>query len=168
MFNCLRSIRIRRAALCLSLVANLASAQKATDALKSGFENPPQEARPRVWWHWMNGNITQEGIRLDLEWMHRAGVGGFQNFDAALFTPQIVDKRLVYMTPDWKQAFKYATTVADQLGLEEAIANSPGCALGISTSSAGSLATGPPRQQDRKVPSRPTATLLRRAMRRPE
>ena len=126
MFNALRSIRIRRAALCLSLVANLASAQNATDALKSGFENPPEEARPRVWWHWMNGNITQEGIKLDLEWMHRAGLGGFQNFDAALFTPQIVDKRLVYMTPDWKQAVKYATRVADQLGLEEAIANSPG------------------------------------------
>jgi hypothetical protein len=131
MFNALKSIRIRRriskrAALCLSLVTTLASAQNATDALKSGFDNPPEGARPRVWWHWMNGNITQEGIKLDLEWMHRAGLGGFQNFDAALFTPQIVDKRLVYMTPDWKQAFKYATTVADQLGLEEAIANSPG------------------------------------------
>ena len=131
MFNALKSIRIRRrfsrpAALCLSLVATLASAQNPTDALKSGFENPPEGARPRVWWHWMNGNITQEGIKLDLEWMHRAGLGGFQNFDAALFTPQVVDKRLVYMTPDWKQAFKYATTLADQLGLEEAIAGSPG------------------------------------------
>jgi hypothetical protein len=131
MFNVLKSIRIHRrisrpAALCLSLVATLASAQNATDAIKSGFENPPESARPRVWWHWMNGNITQDGIKLDLEWMHRAGLGGFQNFDAALFTPQVVDKRLVYMTPDWKQAFKYATTLADQLGLEEAIAGSPG------------------------------------------
>jgi len=34
-------------------------------------------AQPRVWWHWMNGNITKEGIRKDLEWMHRAGIGGF-------------------------------------------------------------------------------------------
>src|SRR5580698_3893432 len=84
----------RRAALCLSLVATLASAQNATDTLKSGFENPPESARPRVWWHWMNGNITQEGIKLDLEWMHRAGLGGFQNFDAALATPQVVDKRI--------------------------------------------------------------------------
>ena len=85
-----------------------------------------QSARPRVWWHWMNGNITKEGIKLDLEWMHRVGLGGFQNFDAALDTPQVVDKRLAYMTPEWKDAFKYATTLADQLGLEEAIAGSPG------------------------------------------
>ena len=103
-----------------------AAAQSTLDPLKSGFENPPESARPRVWWHWMNGNITQEGIKLDLEWMHRIGLGGFQNFDAALSTPQVVDKRLAYMTPDWKDAFKYATTLADQLDLEEAIAGSPG------------------------------------------
>jgi hypothetical protein len=100
--------------------------QAKPDALKSGFENPPDSARPRVWWHWMNGNITKDGIKLDLEWMHRVGIAGFQNFDAALQTPQVVDKRLAYMTPEWKDAFKYATTLADQLGMEEAIAGSPG------------------------------------------
>jgi (4-O-methyl)-D-glucuronate---lignin esterase len=101
-------------------------AQASPDALKQGFEDPPNGARPRVWWHWMNGNITKEGIKLDLEWMHRVGLGGFQNFDAALNTPKFVDQRLIYMTPEWKDAFKYATTLADQLGLEEAIAGSPG------------------------------------------
>jgi hypothetical protein len=94
--------------------------------LEQGFIAPPASARPRVWWHWMNGNISQEGIKLDLEWMHRVGIAGFQNFDAALDTPQVVDHRLAYMTPEWKEAFKYATTLADQLGMEEAIAGSPG------------------------------------------
>src|SRR5256885_5734477 len=92
-------------------------AQNSADALKQGFENPPNGARPRVWWHWMNGNITKEGIKLDLEWMHRVGLGGFQNFDAALSTPKLADQRLVYMTPEWKDAFKYATTLANQLGI---------------------------------------------------
>jgi len=32
------------------------------DALERGFQNPPDSAKPRVWWHWMNGNITKEGI----------------------------------------------------------------------------------------------------------
>jgi len=108
------------------LGAATAVAQIGGDRLKNGFENPPNGARPRVWWHWMNGNITKEGIRLDLEWMHRVGLGGFQNFDAALNTPQVVERRLAYMTPEWKDAFLYATKVADQLGLEEAIAGSPG------------------------------------------
>jgi len=94
--------------------------------LENGFLNPPESAKPRVWWHWMNGNITKEGIKADLEWMKRVGIGGFQNFDAKLKTPQIVQKRLVYMTPEWKDAFLYATKLADSLNLEMAIAGSPG------------------------------------------
>jgi len=74
----------------------------------------------------MNGNITKEGIKLDLEWMHRIGIVGFQNFDAALSTPQVVEKRLAYMTPEWKDAFKYAIGLGDQFGMEMAIAGSPG------------------------------------------
>jgi alpha-L-rhamnosidase len=101
-------------------------AQGTSDPLKAGFENPPASARPRVWWHWLNGNITQEGIKLDLEWMHRVGIAGFQNFDAALQTPQVVDKRLAYMTPEWKDAFRYAVHLGDQFGMEMAIAGSPG------------------------------------------
>jgi hypothetical protein len=94
--------------------------------LEKGFLNPPESAKPRVWWHWMNGNITKEGIRADLEWMKRAKLGGFQNFDAALSTPQVVKKRLIYMTPEWKDAFLFTTRLADSLGLEMAIAGSPG------------------------------------------
>lgn len=100
--------------------------QQAPDPLRQGFESPPASAHPRVWWHWMNGNISREGIKLDLEWMHRVGIAGYQNFDAALRTPQVVDKRLAYMTPEWKDAFKYAISLGDQLGMEMAIAGSPG------------------------------------------
>lgn len=97
-----------------------------SESLEKGFLNPPESAKPRVWWHWMNGNITKEGIRADLEWMKRVGFGGFQSFDAGLYTPQVVDKRLIYMTPEWKEAFLYATRLGDSLGLEMAIAGSPG------------------------------------------
>jgi len=110
----------------LLLAPCLASAQLPVDPLVQGFATPPESAKPRVWWHWMNGNITKEGIKLDLEWMHRIGLGGFQNFDASLSTPQVVAKRLAYMTPDWKDAFKYAVTLGEELGMEEAIASSPG------------------------------------------
>jgi len=100
--------------------------QTKNDSIYKNFVTPPNSAKPRVWWHWMNGNITKDGIRKDLEWMHRAGIGGFQNFDASLLTPQIVEKRLTYMTPDWKDAFQFTTKLADSLHLEMAIAGSPG------------------------------------------
>ncbi len=119
--------RIGWVAVVMTLLGTWAAGSRDTgDALERGFKNPPDSAKPRVWWHWMNGNITKDGIKADLEWMKRAGIGGFQNFDAALNTPQVVKKRLIYMTPEWKDAFKYAATLADQLGLEMAIAGSPG------------------------------------------
>lgn len=96
------------------------------EELLQNFQNPPNESKPRVWWHWMNGNVTKKGIRKDLEWMHRTGIGGFQNFDANLFTPVVVEKKLVFMDPDWKDAFKFTTDLADSLNLEMAIAGSPG------------------------------------------
>ena len=104
-------------------------AQTPDKGLAEAFQNPPAEARPRVWWHWMNGNITQDGIRKDLLWMKRAGIAGFQVFDAGMATPQIVEKRLAYMTPEWKDAFACATHLADSLGLEMTISSSPGWSL---------------------------------------
>lgn len=100
--------------------------QERPDILKEGFENPPSHVRPQVWWHWMNGNITKDGIRKDIEWFKRIGLGGFHVFDASFSTPQVVEERLVYMTEEWQDAFKYAIDLADSLGLEVTIPSSPG------------------------------------------
>ena len=121
------AVSIRKLSLlALFLCMAVSTFAQTSSTLEEGFKTPPNSAKPRVWWHWMNGNITKEGIKLDLEWMNRVGIGGFQNFDASLGTPKLVDKRLVYMTPEWKDAFLFTTKLADQLGLEEAIAGSPG------------------------------------------
>ena len=122
-----RTMRATLAATCLVLASGHVQAQKpVADPLSAGFLNPPNQARPRVWWHWMDGNITKEGIKLDLEWLHRVGIGGVTLFDAALGGKQVVDKRLVYMTPEWQDAIRYAVQTADSLGLDVTIATSAG------------------------------------------
>ncbi|GAA4454469.1 hypothetical protein GCM10023189_20980 [Nibrella saemangeumensis] len=110
----------------LLLALSLLGQAQPNPSLRAGFQRPPNAAKPRVWWHWMNGNITKNGIQKDLEWMNRVGIGGFQNFDASLFTPLVVPKKLVFMTPEWKDAFKFTTDLAQKLQLEMAIAGSPG------------------------------------------
>jgi hypothetical protein len=110
----------------LGAQAAMKAQQVPHDHLERAFLDPPSSARPRVWWHWMNGNITAEGIRLDLAWMQRAGVGGFTVFEGSIDTPQVVEKRLIYMTPDWKQAFQVALSEAQRLKLEMTIASSAG------------------------------------------
>ncbi|PYV07768.1 MAG: hypothetical protein DMG23_15350, partial [Acidobacteria bacterium] len=91
-----RDARIRIFALAGLLVclAGWAPGQTSRDALERGFKEPPDSAKPRVWWHWLNGNVTKEGITADLEWMKRVGIGGMQMFDGSLGVPQFVDKRL--------------------------------------------------------------------------
>ena len=37
--------------------------QSRPDPLMQGFENPPNSARPRVWWHRMNGNNSSSLAR---------------------------------------------------------------------------------------------------------
>ncbi len=110
----------------LSIACNTSVNTIDNSEIIQNFQNPPNEARPRVWWHWMNGNITKDGIQKDLDWMKRIGIGGFQNFDANLFTPVVVENPLVFMTPEWKDAFLFTTNLADSLGLEMTIAGSPG------------------------------------------
>jgi hypothetical protein len=41
------------------------------------------------------------------------GIAGMQMFDGNLGTPQFVDHRLVWMTPEWKAAFRHAGPEAD-------------------------------------------------------
>lgn len=110
----------------LGALGTLAPAADAAALDLDAFRNPPNTARPRVWWHWLNGNVTQDGIRQDIEWMARSGLGGLQNFDVEMMTPQLVAKRLAYMDPDWKAAFRFAAQLAERHDLELGIAASPG------------------------------------------
>ena len=110
----------------LAILMTGASASAQNDPLLQGFQNPPHEARPRVWWHWMNGNVTKDGIQKDLLWMNRVGIAGVHIFDANLSTPTIVKQRATFMSPAWKDCMRYAIHEADSLGMEVTIQATPG------------------------------------------
>ena len=93
------------------------------------FRNPPPEARPHTWWHWMNGNVTKEGITADLEAMAAVGIGGAQIFDAGLALPK---GPVEFATDSWYDCLAHANREAKRLGLELCLANCSGW-----TSSAG-------------------------------
>ncbi len=101
-------------------------AQTATDSLEKGFLNPPDSAKPRTWWHWTNGNVTEDGITKDLEWMKRSGIGGFQLVDVAAGRGQSVDKKINFGTKEWYHAVRHSAEEAKRLGLEMSIFSSPG------------------------------------------
>src|ERR1700749_3352250 len=49
---------------------------RALDQNRDEFLNPPDSARPWVYWYFMDGNLTADGMAADLEAMKRAGIGG--------------------------------------------------------------------------------------------
>ena len=97
--------------------------QTPRDSFAAGFAEPPAWARPHTWWHWMDGNVTKEGITADLEAMKEAGIGGAQMFTVSQGIPKgPVD----YMGPAWRDMTAFAVKEADRLGIELCIHNCAG------------------------------------------
>jgi hypothetical protein len=101
-----------------------ARAQEAgPDRLAASFLSPPPEARPLVWWHWINGNITREGITADLEAMRRGGLGGGIIFNVDGSAPPGAVR---LASPEWHALVQHAVREAARLGLELGLHNAPG------------------------------------------
>lgn len=91
--------------------------------LERNFLNPPDAARPWVFWFWLNGNITREGITADLEAMKRAGIGGVLIMEVDQGTPA---GPIAFMSDAWRALFQHVTAEATRLGLEVSMNNDAG------------------------------------------
>src|SRR5512145_2211003 len=85
-----------------SLVPVTLSAE--AESLESGFRRPPLEARPWVYWFWLNGNITEAGITADLEAMKRVGVGGVLIMEVDQGAPV---GPMDFMGDKWRDLFRH-------------------------------------------------------------
>jgi len=97
------------------------------------FRNPPQEAHAGVWWHWMGGQVTEEGIVKDLDWFRRMGM-----FSATVFgmadssTPwakRIGDVPTGGLRPfdeRWWKLFAFACREGKKRGIDIGLHNCPG------------------------------------------
>lgn len=95
----------------------------AGDTLQDGFLNPPASAKARTWWHWVNGNVSREGITADLEAMKRMGIQEAFLFNVGVGIP---DGPATFMSPEWLEFFKFAAIEAERLGLELGFHNGAG------------------------------------------
>ncbi len=104
-----------------SVPARSTPTSTAQDPLAQAFLAPPDSAKPRTWWHWTNGNVTETGITKDIEWMKRVGIGGFQLVDVASGNGQVVEPKINFGTPEWYHAVLHSAQLAKQLDLEMSI-----------------------------------------------
>lgn len=110
-------------AVLLVAIAPCASPAQAPDALARGFASPPASAKPWVYWFWLNGNITREGITLDLEAMKRVGIGGVLIMEVDQGAPL---GPIPFAGDEWRALFVHVVREAARLGLEVNMNNDAG------------------------------------------
>src|SRR5512143_1278859 len=90
-------------------------------SLEAGWSDPPNSARLRAYWWWLNGNVTKAAITRDLEEMKAKGFGGALICDGG-GSEQDGNDRVphgpTFFTPEWRELYKHALHEADRLGLE--------------------------------------------------
>jgi len=103
---------------CVALSAVALSVCASETEMEKQFQQPPQSAKPRTWWHWVSGNVSSEGITADLQAMKDIGLGGCQLFTV---DQSSVHGPVKFMSPEWRGFVKQALGEADKLGLEVSI-----------------------------------------------
>jgi len=86
--------------------------------IEADFVSPPAQARSHVYWFWMSGNITRQGITADLEAMAESGIGGALIFNVGeSHGTEVPAGPIDYMSDEWLGLFKFAVTEAERLGI---------------------------------------------------
>ncbi len=125
---------VRVASCALSLLSLLLMPLKtqAVD-LEAGFANPPNEARIRAYWWWLNGNVDAAAITRDLEEMKAKGWGGALLCDAG-GAEQDGNDRVphgpTFFSPEWRALYKHTLQEAHRLDLEISLNIQSGWNLG--------------------------------------
>lgn len=96
-----------------------------SDVLKEGFINPPDSARPGVYWYFMDGNLSREGITADLESMKAAGIGNVLFLEVNVGVPR---GKIDFLSDEWQDIFKHAIRECERLGIEFTLGSGPGWA----------------------------------------
>lgn len=100
---------------CVSSIAN---------GIDTAFDHPSIDAKPGLYWYWMNGNISKEGIKKDLQAMDSIGIGWVYVMDIGIHPVGNVLNR----SNEWYDMVKTAAIEAKKYGIKLHVA-SPGWAV---------------------------------------
>ena len=119
------------AALLLATLPSSAAAQSAER--QADFLNPPATARAGVYWIWMGGMISREGITKDLEALTAQGIGRvliMQMPETCPFPHQWSFRdypgKVKVLSDEWFALLNFAIGECDRLGMQLAVLTCPG------------------------------------------
>jgi len=108
------------AVLACALCAGLMSAGE----MENNFVNPPDSARPGVYWYFLNGNLNAKEMTADLESMKAAGLGNLIFLEVNIGEPP--KGPVAFMSPKWQELFVQSVRDAERLGIDISLGIGPG------------------------------------------
>lgn len=97
---------------------------------EADFIHPPHEYGPRTWWHWINENVSKDGITKDLEAMKTMGYKGAHIVNINQGGPSAASGEDVLGTPIWMEKMEFAVKEAERIGVELSMGSCAGWVAG--------------------------------------
>ena len=94
--------------------------------MEAGFKNPSGKVQTSVYWYWISGNISEEGVKKDLYAMKEAGIDRAFIGDIGQPDVQTPYPTVKFQSEAWWKILHTALKTATELGIEIGIFNSPG------------------------------------------
>jgi hypothetical protein len=118
---------LSRLVIALSIAGSLLSCSNpgTDDDLKQSFINPPDSARPGVYWYFMDGNLDRDAMTADLESMKKAGLGYVLFLEVNVGLPR---GKVGFLSEEWQDLYKHAVREAERLGIRVILGSGPGWA----------------------------------------
>jgi hypothetical protein len=112
---------------------NITAQQKSNSLnadIRKSFLTPPDSVKPSVYWYWMMGNISADGIEKDLKAMSQIGIGRafIANIGSAGFfsNTKLIEGPVKMFSPEWWACTKKAINNAGKYGIDIGLFNGPG------------------------------------------
>ncbi len=98
----------------------------AAQDLESGFVTPADDTKPWVYWYWLDGDLSRDGITKDLEAMRQAGIGEalIGHINQENVKPK--DGAVQVLSEEWYQLLDHAVREGKRLGVDIGMFNGPG------------------------------------------
>lgn len=96
------------------------------DKIREGFTTLPDSIQTSVYWHWLSGNISEEGVIADLESMKQAGIDRAFIANIGLQPHEAPTGEVHFMSDEWWSILHAALKKASELDIEIGIFNSAG------------------------------------------
>jgi hypothetical protein len=99
-------------------------ADLSADDCEAAFVTPPESVQTAVYWYWISGNISKDGVVNDLYAMKEAGINRAFIGNIGLESVPYGDVKM--LSDEWWEILHLALKTATELDIEIGIFNSPG------------------------------------------